>query len=89
MKLSDFVHPAAKILVEYANLQDAAWYDGSTSVVLLAFELLKQLKPIVKEADKISKLLYVKRYSYVRQKLIIWLFHIRKSVAIKRNSVNC
>ncbi len=37
-------HPAAKVLVELADLQDQEVGDGTTSVVLLAAELLKVLK---------------------------------------------
>jgi T-complex protein 1 subunit alpha len=34
-------HPAAKVLVELSNLQDKEVGDGTTSVVILAAELLK------------------------------------------------
>lgn len=34
-------HPAAKILVELAQTQDEAVGDGTTSVVILAAELMK------------------------------------------------
>lgn len=49
MKLLDVVHPAAKTLVDIARSQDAEVGDGTTSVVLLAGEFLKQLKPFVEE----------------------------------------
>jgi T-complex protein 1 subunit eta len=49
MKLLDVVHPAAKSLVEIAKSQDAEVGDGTTSVVLLAGEFLKQCKPFVEE----------------------------------------
>ncbi|CRL05343.1 CLUMA_CG018247, isoform A [Clunio marinus] len=49
MKLLDIVHPAAKTLVDIAKSQDAEVGDGTTSVVLLAGEFLKQLKPFVEE----------------------------------------
>lgn len=49
MKLLDVVHPAAKTLVDIAKSQDAEVGDGTTSVVLLAGEFLKQLKPFVEE----------------------------------------
>lgn len=49
MKLLDIVHPAAKTLVEIAKSQDAEVGDGTTSVVLLAGEFLKQIKPFVEE----------------------------------------
>lgn len=49
MKLLDIVHPAAKTLVDIARSQDAEVGDGTTSVVLLAGEFLKQLKPFIEE----------------------------------------
>nr|CAG4638360.1 EOG090X03U0 [Cyclestheria hislopi] len=49
MKLLDVVHPAARTLVDIAKSQDAEVGDGTTSVVLLAGEFLKQMKPFVEE----------------------------------------
>ncbi|XP_036322392.1 T-complex protein 1 subunit eta [Rhagoletis pomonella] len=49
MKLLEIVHPAAKTLVDIAKSQDAEVGDGTTSVVLLAGEILKQVKPFVEE----------------------------------------
>lgn len=49
MKLLDIVHPAAKTLVDIAKSQDAEVGDGTTSVVILAGELLKRLKPFIEE----------------------------------------
>lgn len=49
MKLLDIVHPAAKTLVDIAKSQDAEVGDGTTSVVILAGEFLKQCKPFVEE----------------------------------------
>jgi len=49
VKLLDIVHPAAKTLVDIAKSQDAEVGDGTTSVVLLAGEFLKQIKPFVEE----------------------------------------
>jgi len=49
LKLLDIIHPAAKILVDIAKSQDAEVGDGTTSVVLLAGEFLKQMKPFVEE----------------------------------------
>lgn len=42
-------HPAAKVLVELANLQDKEVGDGTTSVVILAAELLKRANQLVKK----------------------------------------
>lgn len=41
-------HPAAKILVELSQLQDAEVGDGTTTVVLLAAELLKRAQELLK-----------------------------------------
>lgn len=49
MKLLDVVHPAAKTLVDIAKSQDAEVGDGTTSVVLLAGEFLKQMKPFIED----------------------------------------
>jgi T-complex protein 1 subunit eta len=44
MKLLDIVHPAARILTDIARSQDAEVGDGTTSVVVLAGEVLKEIK---------------------------------------------
>ncbi|XP_043467513.1 T-complex protein 1 subunit eta [Leptopilina heterotoma] len=49
LKLLDIIHPAAKTLVDIAKSQDAEIGDGTTSVVLLAAEFLKQVKPFIEE----------------------------------------
>jgi chaperonin GroEL (HSP60 family) len=41
LKQLEVEHPAAKVLVELAQIQDREVGDGTTSVVLLAAELLK------------------------------------------------
>lgn len=48
LKLLEVEHPAAKILVELAELQDAEVGDGTTSVVILAAELLKRANDLVR-----------------------------------------
>merc|ERR1712205_272261 len=48
LKLLEVQHPAAKILVELAELQDQEVGDGTTSVVILAAELLKRANELVK-----------------------------------------
>lgn len=47
LKLLDIQHPAAKILVDLAQQQDADVGDGTTSVVILAAELLKRAVDLV------------------------------------------
>ncbi|XP_055385116.1 T-complex protein 1 subunit alpha [Condylostylus longicornis] len=49
LKLLEVEHPAAKVLVELAQLQDDEVGDGTTSVVILAAELLKNADELVKQ----------------------------------------
>jgi chaperonin GroEL (HSP60 family) len=42
LKQLEVEHPAAKVLVELAELQDSEVGDGTTSVVILAAELLRR-----------------------------------------------
>lgn len=48
-KLLDIVHPAARILTDIARSQDAEVGDGTTSVVVLAGEILKEVKDHVEQ----------------------------------------
>lgn len=48
LKLLEVEHPAAKVLCELADLQDQEVGDGTTSVVILAAELLKNAEDLVK-----------------------------------------
>lgn len=49
LKLLEVEHPAAKILVELAQLQDEEVGDGTTSVVIIAAELLKLAEEQIKQ----------------------------------------
>lgn len=49
LKLLDIIHPAAKTLVDISRSQDAEVGDGTTTVTLLAAELLKQVKQFVED----------------------------------------
>ncbi|EME40180.1 hypothetical protein DOTSEDRAFT_179143 [Dothistroma septosporum NZE10] len=49
MKLLDIVHPAARVLTDIARSQDAEVGDGTTSVVVLAGEVLKEVKEAVEQ----------------------------------------
>ena len=49
MRLLEVVHPAASLLVDVARSQDAEAGDGTTTVVLLAGELLRAVKPFVED----------------------------------------
>lgn len=48
-QLLEIVHPAARILTDIARSQDAEVGDGTTSVVVLAGEILKEVKNHVEE----------------------------------------
>lgn len=48
-QLLDIVHPAARILVDIARSQDAEVGDGTTSVVVLAGEILREVKEHVEQ----------------------------------------
>ncbi|EPZ32103.1 chaperonin subunit 1 [Rozella allomycis CSF55] len=60
LKMLDIVHPAAKALVDIARAQDAEVGDGTTSVVLFAGELLKEVKGYVE--DNVSPQVIIKGY---------------------------
>eukprot|EP00745_Piridium_sociabile_P001174 TRINITY_DN107191_c0_g1_i1.p1 TRINITY_DN107191_c0_g1~~TRINITY_DN107191_c0_g1_i1.p1 ORF type:complete len:559 (-),score=180.58 TRINITY_DN107191_c0_g1_i1:257-1891(-) len=49
LKTLDIVHPAAKTLVDIAKSQDAEVGDGTTSVTLIAGELLKETKSYIED----------------------------------------
>lgn len=49
LKLLDIVHPAARTLVDIAKSQDAEVGDGTTSVTLLAGEMLKNCKDYLQD----------------------------------------
>lgn len=48
LKLLEVEHPAAKVLCELADLQDQEVGDGTTSVVIIAAELLKNANELMK-----------------------------------------
>lgn len=60
LKLLDVVHPAAKTLVDISRAQDAEVGDGTTSVTILAGELMKESKQFLEEG--ISSHVIVKGY---------------------------
>ena len=49
LKLLEIVHPAARTLVDIAKSQDAEVGDGTTSVVLLTAEILKNMKVFIED----------------------------------------
>lgn len=58
--LLEIVHPAAKVLVDIAKAQDDEVGDGTTSVMILAGELLKESKNFIEEG--MSPITIIKGY---------------------------
>jgi T-complex protein 1 subunit eta len=54
LNLLDVVHPAARVMVDIAKAQDAEVGDGTTSVTLLACELLKESKQFIEDGEHAS-----------------------------------
>ena len=80
MNLLDIVHPAARTLTEIAKSQDAEVGDGTTSVVLLASEFLKQAKPFIE--DGVHSQVIIRAY---RQATALALKYIREmAVTVKK-----
>lgn len=65
MKLLEVVHPAAKTLVDIARAQDAEVGDGTTSVVLLAAELMRESRTFIE--DGVSPHIIIKGYRKAAQ----------------------
>ncbi|GAA97480.1 uncharacterized protein L969DRAFT_83781 [Mixia osmundae IAM 14324] len=65
LRLLEVVHPAARTLVDIARAQDAEVGDGTTSVTLLAAELLRVSKEFVEEG--VSPHVIVKGYRRAAQ----------------------
>lgn len=65
LKLLEVVHPAAKTLVDIARAQDAEVGDGTTSVVLLAGEFLRESKVFIE--DGVSPHVIIKGYRRAAQ----------------------
>jgi T-complex protein 1 subunit eta len=75
LNLLDIVHPAAKVLVDIAKAQDNEVGDGTTSVVMLAGELLKEAKPFIEEGIHSSIILTGYREA-LRLVLLLFTFKI-------------
>uniref|UniRef100_A0A914HEW9 T-complex protein 1 subunit eta n=1 Tax=Globodera rostochiensis TaxID=31243 RepID=A0A914HEW9_GLORO len=68
LKQLDIVFPAAVMMCDIAKSQDAEVGDGTTSVVLLAAEFLKSVKPFVEEG--VSPQLVIKAFNAASQEAI-------------------
>lgn len=63
-RMLEVEHPAAKVLVELAQLQDEEVGDGTTSVVIIAAELLKVLYCSI--LGLINKTAHLKSFATIR-----------------------
>ncbi|KAG8083130.1 hypothetical protein GUJ93_ZPchr0014g47327 [Zizania palustris] len=90
LRMLEVEHPAAKVLVELAELQDREVGDGTTSVVIIAAELLKRGNDLVK--NKIHPTSIISGYrlamreacKYVEEKLAVKVDKLGKD-----SLVNC
>ena len=71
LKLLDIVYPAAIMMCDIAKSQDAEVGDGTTSVVLLAAEFLKQAKPYIE--DGVSPQLLIRAFNSASQEALRYL----------------
>ncbi|KAI8847618.1 hypothetical protein BC829DRAFT_490574 [Chytridium lagenaria] len=83
LRLLDIVHPAGKALVDISRAQDAEVGDGTTSVTLLAGELLKEVKQFIEEG--VSPQVIVKGF---RKASVLAVNKVKEmAVAIERKDV--
>ncbi|VDK19424.1 unnamed protein product [Anisakis simplex] len=71
LKLLDVVFPAAQVMVDIAKSQDAEVGDGTTTVVILAAELLKRSKEFIE--DGVSPQLIIRAYSKACEEALRYL----------------
>lgn len=83
LKQIEVEHPAAKILVELAQTQDKAIGDGTTSVVIIAAELLKKAQDLIR--NKIHPTSIISGYKLAAKKGIEFL---KKDFQIPTSSLN-
>lgn len=82
VQLLDIVHPAARILVDIARSQDAEVGDGTTGVVVLAGEILKEVKEHVEQG--VSSQVIIKALRRASQLAINKV----KEIAVSTNDTN-
>lgn len=90
LKMLEVEHPAAKVLVELAELQDREVGDGTTSVVIVASELLKRANDLVRNGIHPTSIISGYRLAmreackYVEEKLAVKVEKLGKD-----SLVNC
>ncbi|XBW37757.1 hypothetical protein QEN19_003338 [Hanseniaspora menglaensis] len=83
LKNLDIVHPACQILVDISKSQDMEVGDGTTTVTLLACELMKESKQFLEEG--VNSNLIMKSYSMALKKAVEL---IRNELSIKIDTSN-
>lgn len=78
LKQLEVEHPAAKVIVELAQLQDKEVGDGTTSVVIIAAELLKRANDLIK--NKLHPTSIISGYKTAARKACDY---IEKNLALK------
>ena len=78
LKLLSIEHPAAKILADLAQIQDKEVGDGTTSVVILAAELLRRATQLIK--NKVHPTTVISGYRLALKEAIK---HIKEDLIIK------
>lgn len=82
LKQLEVTHPAAKVLVELSQLQDREVGDGTTSVVILAAELLKRANELVK--NKVHATSIMSGYRLALKESVNF---IQKSLSVKTDTL--
>jgi len=83
LKLLQVDHPASKVLVELAQIQDREVGDGTTTVVILASELLKRGNQLIQ--NKIHPTTVISGYRYALKKAVQ---HIKDHLIIKKDNLD-
>jgi thermosome len=79
LKEIDIAHPVGKMMVELSKIQDQEVGDGTTSVVIIAGELLAQASELM-AVDKIHPTILVEGYRLATEKAIEYLNEIASEV---------
>jgi thermosome len=79
LKEIDIAHPIGKMMVELSKIQDQEVGDGTTSVVILAGEMLSQAGELISN-DKIHPTVLVEGYRLATEKAIEFLNEIASEV---------
>lgn len=82
LKQLEVTHPAAKVLVELSQIQDREVGDGTTSVVILAAELLRRANELVK--NKVHATSVMSGYRLALKESVLF---IQKTMSFKTDTL--